>query len=51
VPPPVLLAPLVIVSHGALLVAVQVHPAAVVTVTGAPAPPEAAIVVLPGAME
>ena len=51
VPPPVLLAPLVIVSHGALLVAVHVHPAAVVTVTGDPAPPDAAIVVLPGAIE
>jgi hypothetical protein len=51
VPPPVPLAPLVIVSHGALLVAVQAQPAVVVTVTGEPAPPLAASVALPGAIE
>jgi len=42
VPLPVPLAPAVIDSHKTLLVAVHVHPAAVVTVTGPVAPPPAA---------
>jgi len=42
-PPPVPDAPDVIVSHGAFDVAVHMHPLAVVTVTGVPAPPAAAI--------
>jgi len=41
VPLPVPLAPAVIDSHDALLVAVQVHPAAAVIVTGPVAPPPA----------
>jgi hypothetical protein len=40
-PLPVPLAPAVIESHDALLVAVHVHPAAAVTVTGPVAPPPA----------
>ena len=41
VPLPVPLAPLVIVIHGVVVVAVHAQPAAVVTVTGVAAPPEA----------
>jgi hypothetical protein len=51
VPPPVPLAPLVSVSHGALLDAVHAQPTAVVTVIGDPAPPLAGRVALPGAIE
>jgi hypothetical protein len=51
VPPPLPLAPLVIVSQGALLDAVQAQPPAVVTVIGEPAPPLAATVAPPGAIE
>lgn len=43
VPFPLPLAPDVIVNHGTLLDAVHEHPAAVVTATGVPAPPDAPI--------
>jgi hypothetical protein len=43
VPFPLPLAPAVIVSQLSAVAAVQVHPAAVVTVTGVPAPPAAPI--------
>jgi hypothetical protein len=51
VPSSVPLAPAVIVSQGALLVDVHAHVAPVVTVTGAPGPPEAGSETLPGAIE
>jgi hypothetical protein len=41
VPSPVPLAPAPMLSHGALLVAVQAHPAGAVTVTDGPEPPDA----------
>ena len=50
-PLPVPVAPAVIVSHGALLVAVHAQPAVVVTATGPPAPPPDAIDALGGAIE
>jgi hypothetical protein len=51
VPGPLPLPPLVTLSHGALLAAIHVQPAVVVTVTGEPAPPLAATVAPPGAIE
>jgi hypothetical protein len=51
VPPPVPVPPLVTVSHEALLTAVHVHAAVVVTVIAVPAPPVAPIVPLWGAIE
>ena len=43
VPPPLPVAPDVIVNHASLLAAVHVQPASVVTATSVPAPPDALI--------
>jgi hypothetical protein len=50
-PLPLPLAPFVTVTHGALLVAVHVHPLAVDTDTGAPEPPAAGTLALVGLIE